>query len=725
RERCQRERESHPVRLGCSGCGEKQCRVDNRIVKTLLIAALVPEVDELKNLTVGQLYRLNHGMVKSMIPGQEAGIVAGKIRKWATSIAQIRIGSESDPSVSVRLEGVDLKPIFDRYSGEDTPGLRQRGLREVLFEGLGLDAVNADQKELAVTWKGTKRTGKIWFTNVRTAPAERLRCQEDHDFLLVVDYPFDDPGRSPREDVEAAERFRETGGSWTLVWLPDFFSNKLTQLLGELVILEHILSDKRVQREAVQHLTLENQTRAINDMENLRAQKRNRLLEAIAQAYGLATPDDETLDSANTVESHLLVLKHGVPALRPELAANLANAKDAYIDALLFARYPRHPDFTKPLTARRVNELVDTFADLVNTEEGRLPVDREMRAELVGTLGALDLVRFSETHVLKHEESRLQPLENKRLQKGAERPTVGELRGFIDEGRKMGLQTNALDLVVRCYAVWARRTLELDGKPLEPAKLKGDLPDRAVLEKPELPTQQEWNDAFAKAGQCFGLTFAGKHLSPDNLGRFRASLEEKLQGVAGSCAEATGLLERRAAELHLEADSDRVTTSQSAEQAVMAVRGKSGVEQVRALAGFEPKTSGTAVGRHVGRAAELVAVLKDDLVFGSFLQLARRMDEVPGAHEVLDEVGAAFRQDELHVQLAPRLRELARRAQTLLTGPAPEPSTGRVLASVRAQAAGKDEVRRRLAGMVSELEAALDRAEGDVELSGTLTLKER
>jgi hypothetical protein len=61
----------------------------------------------------------------------------------------------------------------------------------------------------------------------------------------------------------------------------------------------------------------------------------------------------------------------------------------------------------------------------------------------------------------------------------------------------------------------------------------------------------------------------------------------------------------------------------------------------------------------------------------------------------------------------------------LLTGPAPEPSTGRVLASVRAQAAGKDEVRRRLAGMVSELEAALDRAEGDVELSGTLTLKER
>src|SRR5690606_22828317 len=55
-ERCQRLRDGHPIRLGCSGCPEKQCRIDNRIIKTLLIAALVPEVDELKNLTVGRLY---------------------------------------------------------------------------------------------------------------------------------------------------------------------------------------------------------------------------------------------------------------------------------------------------------------------------------------------------------------------------------------------------------------------------------------------------------------------------------------------------------------------------------------------------------------------------------------------------------------------------------------------------------------------------------------------
>ncbi|MCK5798185.1 MAG: phage resistance protein, partial [Deltaproteobacteria bacterium] len=42
REKCQRLRDAHPVSLGCSGCTETACRNDNRLAKTLLLAALVP-----------------------------------------------------------------------------------------------------------------------------------------------------------------------------------------------------------------------------------------------------------------------------------------------------------------------------------------------------------------------------------------------------------------------------------------------------------------------------------------------------------------------------------------------------------------------------------------------------------------------------------------------------------------------------------------------------------
>jgi hypothetical protein len=52
---CQRMREDHDRRLGCSGCQQRMCRNDNRLAKTLLMAALVPEAKPFKGLTVKRL----------------------------------------------------------------------------------------------------------------------------------------------------------------------------------------------------------------------------------------------------------------------------------------------------------------------------------------------------------------------------------------------------------------------------------------------------------------------------------------------------------------------------------------------------------------------------------------------------------------------------------------------------------------------------------------------
>ena len=45
---------------------------DDRLVKTLLLSALVPEVEPLKNLTASRLAALNHGTIKAPVPGAEA-----------------------------------------------------------------------------------------------------------------------------------------------------------------------------------------------------------------------------------------------------------------------------------------------------------------------------------------------------------------------------------------------------------------------------------------------------------------------------------------------------------------------------------------------------------------------------------------------------------------------------------------------------------------------------
>src|SRR5262249_30011520 len=125
-------------------------------------------------------------------------------------------------------------------------------------------------KDHTQTWRGTKRLGHVRFGDVRKLGEEQLRCPEDHDYRLVIDYPFDEPGYGPKDDVRVIDEISEkTGGTWTLVWLPSFFSKSINDLLGDLVVLEHILETKDSQRRALAHLSVENQSRALLDLENL------------------------------------------------------------------------------------------------------------------------------------------------------------------------------------------------------------------------------------------------------------------------------------------------------------------------------------------------------------------------------------------------------------------------------------------------------------------------
>ncbi len=723
KERCQRLRPGHPPRLGCSGCGEQLCRKDNRLIKTLLIAALVPEVPALKDLTASRLAQLNHGTIKVLIPGTETAQVAQQLRKWvsSTTIAQLRVGSETDPSVRVRLEGVDLKPILERYGRADSAGARQRVVREVLFEALGIDKVSdAGRDEKLDDWRGTRRYGHVLFGNVRTMPPSALRCSEEHDFRLVIDYPFDDEGMSPLDDMRALERFMEAEKSWSLVWLPHFFSASVNQLLGELVILEHILGDKTVQREAVKDLSIEDQSRALSDLDNLRAQKKSRLHEVLEQAYGLRPVADADVDGSCRVEQHLHVLTPGaqVPI---GLAPNLAGAKEALLAGLLDARYPRHPSFTKPLSSQRVARLLQKFDELLMAENKLIPADRELHGEMLGTLGELGIVRVTETSVQLVEDRRLQALENRRLQLGVERPTVGEVRHWIDESGKMGLQVEAQDLVVRCYALWARRTLELHGKPWEG---KPPLPADAVLEKPELPDQTEWTLALGKASQCLGITFAGRFLSPENVSRFRALLAAKVEKNAEWCAGLPPLLLQRSVRLGLGEDTERIMTARSADQLCALLRGKSGIDQVQALAAYEPKTGPVAVGRHVNEAERLSPLLRDDIVFGVFDQLMARSTELVGAEELVEQARAALRQDEVNVALGERLRDLARQAQKLLQ-PQTKPGSYEVVLQKRVHAAGAAEIRRKLGELLNEVEKAAAGGDDSLDLVATVVLTKR
>jgi hypothetical protein len=719
--KCQRLRPEHPTRLGCSNCPQRACRSDNRLVKTLLIAALVPEVDAVKDLTAAKLVQLNHGSLKVPIPGTEATLVAQRLRSWAAEVGQLQVGNENDPRVRLRLEGVDLGPILDRARHADNTGARQRVLRDLLFEALGLENVFDKNMLHKVDWRGTTRQGHVHFGNIRTMSPEALRCPEEDDWRLVIDYPFDERSFGPNDDLEALERFRETGaGSWTLAWLPSFLSDPMDKLLGELVILEHILATKETARELVKDLSVENQSRALMDLETLRSSKKARLFQVLEQAYGLAQPKEGDLDSSRTLDQHTHVLRPGA-RLQVRLPPNFAEAVQVYVEDLLAARWPRHPKLSSKLTRRRVEQLVEVFGHIIDAEDKKLPAERSLIDEVRGTLGELGLVRVTENAIHLVEDRLLQDLENRRVQRAIDQPSVGQLRQWLDEGGKLGLQADAEDLIARCYARWSARTFVHYGKPYVPEAGKA-MPEEVVLEKPQLPGHAEWARALELAGFTFGITLPGRALHADNLKRFESALSARLAEVAPSAEKLPGLLELWAPLVGADAQADRLRTARSAAALCAALLGQPAVRQVEILAGFHAETSERAVGRSLGSAKAVAQALGESLVFGQFEALDRARQTVSGASELLDKAAQTLRQDEINGALAERVRVLAVEAQAVLNPPKPPPPPG-----IRISVDRKVEPRRALTALVESVEAELRKLGDDAELSGELyvTTKKR
>src|SRR5262249_25264478 len=106
---------------------------DARIVKSLLVGALVPEIGPLRSLTVSRLTALNAGVVRAFVPGTERQQVLDKLRRWQAEVGELKVGDDDlDPTVSVVLTGIDTGPILEMARNVDSDGERRRRVRDLL-----------------------------------------------------------------------------------------------------------------------------------------------------------------------------------------------------------------------------------------------------------------------------------------------------------------------------------------------------------------------------------------------------------------------------------------------------------------------------------------------------------------------------------------------------------------------------------------------------------------
>jgi hypothetical protein len=681
---CQRLREDHDRRLGCSGCQQRMCRNDNRLAKTLLMAALVPEAKPFKGLTVKRLAHLNHGTIASPIPGAEMQVVAQRLRDWASQVGALRLGEQADPEVNIHLAGVDLQPILAQAAEADTAGARKNAMRRLLFQSLELDS-EGTVVEAEVPFHGTRRKGRVRYGNVREMDDTTLMCPRELEWQLIVDYPFDERGHGPEEDLRIVERYRDTrpAGSPpnpTVVWLPTFFSHSLERELGELVILEHILDGDA--RKYLGHLRVEDQSTTRADLASLRAQKEALVKRTLAQSYGLTMANDSALlDPSRTVDEHFIPLL-GDLEIRALLAGTMKDGFHQLVDIVLSKKYPHHPRFDGPVSASRMEKIGALVEKLLDERERRMNVEKGERSDLRAYADPLGMTE-GDVAVLLNERP-FKDIEQQRQQAGIDTPTAGHVRGWLDPQRTRGLPAEVQDVLISLYASWSGRTFLRDGKSYTPPR-PGQLPDDVELLRPELPTQTEWTEALNRAGELFGVAIGGRSLGARNLSAFADKVKEKLKEL-GDTVELPAALEPRIRDwaplgepggyASGGSDAPRLVTARASATLLQQLSRADGASLVRDLASFTPKTSITAMYRNFTTAAASKRLLQEDarwIVLRQVKGLLGDAERGERAKLLLQDLAVLLTADEVNKMLADGLGDLTRRADELLRVPTSKP----------------------------------------------------
>ena len=217
-------------------------------------------------------------------------------------MGEIRIGEEVNPTITVQLSGVDTESIIEQARREDNQGNRIRRVRQMLFEQIGIEGEGEFEQYHEFWWRNTKRSCAVLFRNIRELPDSSLE-NADEGWKLVIDFPFDEAGHGPRDDLSTIQRFSQShpDGAKTLCWMPSFFSADAQKDLGMLVILEHILTGERFLQYA-NHLSPQDRQAAKSLLENQRSVLQQRVQNHLDAAYGLEALSPGSLDTTHDMD---------------------------------------------------------------------------------------------------------------------------------------------------------------------------------------------------------------------------------------------------------------------------------------------------------------------------------------------------------------------------------------------------------------------------------------
>jgi hypothetical protein len=655
---------------------------DDRLVKTLIIAALAP-VKALANLTASRLAYLNFGTIAAPIPGTEVAAVLTKLRSWAQQVGELEIAEGSDPLVSLQLTGVDYDGIIERVRSEDNEGARRSLLRRMVYEQLGVASDSLlNETPYPVVWRGTKRNVTIVFGNIRDRdkmPDDLLRASGD-DWKVVIDYPFDsEVGMGPMDDVVRIQDLRNAGvTSRTLAWIPAFFTQARKNDLGKLVLLEHLVGGSGAAFEQHSlHLPADQRPIAKNLLDSQRRALREALGAALKAAYGITKADPSDIDTTSHGSfKHFVTLDEGFDPQTP-VGATLREALGHLVDQMLTSQYPTHPLFDPPTTEVRRADLNLVLAHVRQasaSEGGRIdPVETAKRPTLRRVANPLQVGECYDSHFVFSAATF--GWRNRLVQwAAAENLTTIPVTRARELFAATGMPPEMQNLVLCAWALLDDKQWVKAGAPVTIGGVEQVTHD-LELRQPDLPTQEIWDVAVARAASLFGIT-VGALRSAANLGSLASQVRARAGELTKPSADLVTRLEAHRDLLGLDADSPRLQSASLGADLVRRLSLESddlilATALAEAAVPAEPQalakslTSAHAVSGVIGQAQWQI--------LGTLAGLAPEHPGRAQADEVMAALVGAARLDELHSPLDRALRSAVEQATAIITVIAPQP----------------------------------------------------
>ncbi|MFF0047825.1 hypothetical protein [Streptomyces sp. NPDC005498] len=645
---------------------------DDRFVKTLLLAALAPDVPALRRLTGARLAALNHGSVRSRtVPvGQK---VIDRMRALQGEYpTELRAEGETDPVFSLHLSDLDVEPLLDAVAGEDKAGVRRVWLRDRLWEEFGVkEGQLVPEKE--IIWFGTRRTAEFVFGNVRDPrdlSDEQFTPATPGNIRFVIDYPFDDDDKYPSYDYQRVVELIKNGHTAaTLVWLPDFFSEQRKAQLGRLMRINFLLERDRL-ADYTRNYPADDRAKARRQLEVGRETLTRVLTGSLGEVYGIAEVKDGTR-AAEVVEGrHVLSLQPEFPRPQPEGGKPFADNALYLAGGLFAALHPKHPDFgpdragqRKAVTAGELRTALEWITRAMD-EGGRTEVDSHQLKTVKRIVEPLELGTVHDGPLVLRADWRTRI--NQAAAQHQERGdlAVEDIRGWVtkDLGYS-GLDKQTANLLIAAYALLDDRAWTYHSGPESAAPELAAIGPGWALRSQPLPSEDEYARARERAGRLFGAR-AKPALFARNINKLaedvRAKVEEYEKNVVGVRAS----LDQHAALLGLDGDVPAPRAAMLREAAGLLARigrhGSDATALVRELAGASYETPDRDLATTMSTAADVLQALDDANAAWRVLKNVKRLsdrDDSLGdrARRLLAQVAEAARASEFERSLVPVL----------------------------------------------------------------------